>query len=303
MTPNRRTVASRQFPAIHILLAAASVLLLQGCGDNTLKRITSELATQGAGCSTNVKRFYADLNEAHRKMYDQELVIEPEANLPEIERTPRVGITARYPDDVVNARTGMSELLENYCIQLDQVANAKDRAAADKEIDNLNNKAQRIGGDLIQLTTSMANIPTASIAALAAPIKTLTGLGIQGIFAMQRESWAKDTILKIDSSFEDVSTNLERDANNSAREATDRAERLVSLYQRRYDQRVKAGATTDEEKRLRTELLDAGKYHDSLAKNNPAGQFKVMKSKFHALADWATKESKKKPVWKFWSKK
>ena len=264
-------------------------------------RLTSELVATGRDCPAKVETFYAGLNQAHHTMYEKELVIEAEAELPEIERTPRTGITARYPADVVKARGRMSELIASYCIELDAVVNSKNTAQAEQVIGGLSDKVQHVGGEIMKASSVAPSLPMSAITALAAPIKTLASLGIQGAFGFLRENWAKDTINRIDAGFEDVCTNMERDLDNSAQEAKDRAGRLVALYQRRYDRRIKQPVSEDERKKLLIELSDAGHFYDSVAADNPAEVFEQAKQIFHKLATWASQKAQSSK-WKFWSK-
>ncbi|MBA4026718.1 MAG: hypothetical protein C0473_00600 [Cyanobacteria bacterium DS3.002] len=285
-----------------LMVLSLSIVFLQGCGDPTLTRLTSKLATSGSGCTRKVSTFYENLNKAHHQMYIDELKAEPAAELPEgVERPKRSGLTAEYSDEAILVRVKTASVIESYCTEIDHVVNAKSVARTEEAIGGFSKSVQSIGGEISKLSAVASAFPVGAVAALAAPLATIGELGLKGVFTAVRENWAAETIVKVDKDFEKVATALEKDCDNSARDAKDRATHLARLLQRQYDKKAERNASADDLARLRSELSAAGKFQQSVASDNPAFVFSEARESFHQLANWAVKKTEKKN-WQVWRK-
>lgn len=286
-----------------LILVSSMSLTLQGCGDKTLIRLSSDLAVAGKDCPQKVSDFYAHLNKEHHKMDTDELNLK---GVPELQgvNIPEPGsFTARFDqDDVIKPRVKMAELLSAYCSQIYSASNAKDIAQADQVVSGLNSTVTSIGKDLLSIQSIASKIPLGAISALAQPAKTLGALGIKGVFSIVRENWAKDLISGIDKSFEEVCLNMQRDLNNSANDAKRRAANIVHLNKVALNRKIDKGISTDERAKLSAELDSLGKYADTVAAGNPADNFEVMKDKMHQLATWAATKTAQYKKYQFWKK-
>lgn len=278
-------------------------LCLQGCGDQTLRRISADLAAAGHDAPSKVQTFYDHLNAVHHEMDETELKLRSMPELQGIDVPAPRNLTALYDaDDAIKPRVKMATLLSAYCSEIDRVANSRDQAQADQIVNGLNSTVQTIGGDLLNVSALASKFPMSAISALAAPAKTIASIAAQGVFGFLRDNWAKNFINERDQAFEDVCTNMTRDLNNVANDAKDRARNIVHLRRIIDEKRTKESVSQAEKDKAAEEAVAAGRYADTVSTGNPADLFDREKDDFHALVGWAQKETKSHPAWHFWKK-
>lgn len=286
-----------------ILITVLIALSLQGCGDQTLRRISADLANTGRDAPTKVQAFYEHLNAVHHDMDEKELKLRSVPELQGIDVPSPKNLTALYDaDDVIKPRVKMSTLLSAYCSEIDRVSNSRDQAQADQIVKDLSSTVQTIGGDLLKMPAIASKFPTSAISALAAPVKTIAGITAQGVFGFMRDNWAKTFINERDQAFEDVCTNMTRDLNNAANDAKDRARNIAHLRRIIADKRIRKDVHQSEKDKAAEEAVAAGRYADTVGNGNPADLFEHEKDNFHQLAVWAQKETKSHPAWQVWKK-
>ncbi|MBS1997346.1 MAG: hypothetical protein JSS86_13590 [Cyanobacteria bacterium SZAS LIN-2] len=284
-----------------MLIVIVSTFFLQGCGDTTLQRLSGDLATAGGGCSLRVAKFYDHLNDAHRDMYGKELKVEPEANLPpDLQERQRSGLIDKHSADYISLRVQTAKLIESYCTQINGVANAKSNSQADQMVTGLNSQLQVILTNITKLP-NMPAWPVGSLNSLAAPVSSLAGMGVKGAVGFMKTNWVKDVVRKSDKDVEAVCDRMKIDLDNDAGEAKQRASRLVGLYKRRFDLKLKEQPSSEERDRLLADLQAMGKYQSDVANDNPSADFEKVKETYHALASWAAEEH---PIsnWRPWRK-
>ncbi len=256
-----------------------------------MRRVSSNLATTAQGSSDKVESFYLQLNKDHHKMDEDEMTLRSMPELQNTELPPRPKPGALYdPDDVIKPRIKITKLLAAYCVQIDNVANAKNTSEADSVVKNLNGTVQTIGGDLLNWSGLQAKLAP-SISALASPVKTLSELGLQAIFRFLRDKWAKDLIQSRDAAFEDVCVNLTRDLNNVGKDAKQRAKNIAHLWMVVSEKRRAQHASQDGTKNANSEYDKASQFVDTVAANNPADVFDQERDEFHELATWAVAQT------------
>lgn len=266
---------------------------LQGCGDATLQRLSAQLAAEGQGCPQKLETFYDKMNVNHRKMDADELKLRGVPELQGIE-VPNPGIfTAKFEkDEVIRPRVKMAEMLASYCSEIDKIVNAKTVPQADQAVMGFNGTIQKIGAELLGMQSIASKLPISAITALAQPIKTLGELGLKGAFSFVRENWAKDTITRIDASFEEVCINMERDLKNSAEDAKDRARNISHLRNLILQRKIKNGISEAEKNTLIADVTNAGAFADTVADGNPKEIFEKIRTTMNKLASWASEKTK-----------
>jgi esterase/lipase len=286
-----------------LFLAVMIAFSLQGCGDQTLRRISADLAAAGYDVPAKVQIFYEHMNAVHHEMDETELKLRSVPELQGIDIAAPRNLTALYDaDDVIKPRVKMATLLSAYCSEIDRVANSRDQVQVDQIVNSLSITAQSIGDDLLHMSAIASKFPVSAISALASPVKTVASIAAQGVFSFMRDNWAKNFINERDQAFEDVCINMKRDLNNVANDAKDRARNIVHLRRIIAEKRSKENVAQPEKDKAAEEAVAAGRYADTVSVGNPADLFDHEKDDFHQLAEWAQREAKSNPAWQFWKK-
>ncbi len=280
---NVKAIETIQFLAIVVFASLA----LTGCGDNSLRDLSSRLANTGTGASQKVASFYSKLNEAHRDMYAKELAVEKDALPIDLQERQRSGLINKYSNEYIELRVKTADLIEGYSAQIDKVVNSKKMDEAEQGVKTLNNKL----GSILAQVEKMRDISSAwsvsSLTSLATPLTTLADLGVGGVFRSIKSCWAKKTIEASDKNFSILCDRLKTDLENDAGDAKQRATRLAGLYKRSFDIKIKKEHTNAERQKWLNELTSIGVYQAEIAENCPDKVFEDVKDIYHQLAQWA----------------
>jgi len=271
------------------VLGMLVVLLLAGCGDKKIQKLASELGSTASGSAAQVEKFYANLNDAHRKMYIEETKIERESNLPPAEgqQPSKTGLTEQYPAESVKVRVLTATLLETHSKGIDALANSKSPEEVGQTVESLNGKMKELAKDLAGSKIGGISNLGATLGQFWDPaslvVKPVAGAGA-GIYGSKL---TKDVLKKDKTTFVQSCRDLQHALDDSASATRVRASRLVGLYRRRFNERMKESPPETVRDSLLADMQKAAKFRDEVARDNPSETFGKLATTYEKLVEAA----------------
>lgn len=245
------------------VIVSTSAVLLSGCGDKTLLRLSQDLSNKAVGSSTKVQKFYANLRADNARMRTEEVRLQPEAATALDPATP--GPVSPISDEDMNTRIQTSRFIETYCVKLNALVRSKNPQEMEQAIADANSELK--GFNIKNFN------PLDTLRSAGSPfMTTLRIIGKRG-FAVWADNWLKKALASSATVFEDQSKLLKQELNADAQAAQTRATKLQGLAERTYRKSVAEHASDKKIKECQTDMSTLSALRQTVGSDNPSSTY------------------------------